>query len=95
MILNLGISKKEEKEEMKKVIDFLKTMSRGDVKSMSLFAILFVILVALGVIVAFPLTLVWGLQLLGLPVEVSFSSWLGSVLILFYLTVRRSSNENK
>jgi hypothetical protein len=94
MILNLGISKK--KEFMKKVIDFLKTMSKGDIKGMSPFAILFVILVALGVIVAFPLTLVWGLQLMGLPVEASFSSWLGSVLILFYLTVRRSSsNGNK
>lgn len=81
---------------MNKITNFLKSMSKGDIKGMSPFSIVFVIVVALGIIITFPLTLVWGLQLLGLPIEVNFSSWLGSVLILFYLTVRRSSsNENK
>ena len=80
---------------MNKIINFLKTIAKGDVKGMSVLSIVFVVAVALVVIAAFPLTLVWGLQLLGLPVEVSFSSWLGSVLILIYLTTKRSGNENK
>lgn len=80
---------------MNKIINFLKSVGKGDVKGMNIFSILFVAIVAIAVIVTFPLLLVWGLKLIGLPVEVSFSSWLGSVLILFYLTIRRAGNENK
>jgi hypothetical protein len=81
---------------MNKFISMLKTMSKGDINGMSFGTIAFVAIVALGIIATFPLTLVWGLQLLGLPIAVSFKSWLGSVLIMIFLTVFKSSrNESK
>ena len=74
----------------------LKTMSKGDINGMGIGTIAFVAIVALGIIATFPLVLVLGLQLLGLPITVSFKSWLGSVLIMIFLTVLRSSrNESK
>ena len=80
---------------MNNIINKLKTMSKGDISGMSIGTIVFVVIVALGIIALFPLTLVWGLQLLGLPVVVSFKSWLGSVLIMLFLTIKRTGNENK
>ena len=81
---------------MNKIISKLKTMSQGDVSGMGIGTIAFVAIVALGIIATFPLMLVLGLQLLGLPITVSFKSWLGSVLIMIFLTVLRSSrNESK
>lgn len=80
---------------MNNIINKLKTMSKGDISGMSIGTIAFVVIVALGIIALFPLTLVWGLQLLGLPVVVSFKSWLGSVLIMLFLTIKRTGNENK
>jgi len=74
----------------------LKTMSKGDINGMGIGTIAFVAIVALGIIATFPLMLVLGLQLLGLPITVSFKSWLGSVLIMIFLTVLKSSrNESK
>jgi len=74
----------------------LKTMSKGDINGMGIGTIAFVAIVALGIIATFPLVLVLGLQLLGLPITVSFKSWLGSVLIMIFLTVLKSSrNESK
>ena len=80
---------------MNKIISKLKTMSQGDVGGMGIGAIAFVVIVALGIIALFPLSLVYGLQLLGLPVVVSFKSWLGSVLIMLFLTIKTPRNENK
>jgi predicted neutral ceramidase superfamily lipid hydrolase len=81
---------------MNKFISMLKTMSKGDINGMGIGTIAFVAIVALGIIATFPLILVLGLQLLGLPVTVSFKSWLGSVLIMIFLTVLKSSrNESK
>jgi len=81
---------------MNKFISMLKTMSKGDINGMGIGTIAFVAIVALGIIATFPLVLVLGLQLLGLPITVSFKSWLGSVLIMIFLTVLRSSrNESK
>jgi predicted neutral ceramidase superfamily lipid hydrolase len=81
---------------MNKFISMLKTMSKGDINGMGIGTIAFVAIVALGIIATFPLMLVLGLQLLGLPVTVSFKSWLGSVLIMIFLTVLKSSrNESK
>jgi|LauGreDrversion4_2_1035121.scaffolds.fasta_scaffold348349_4 hypothetical protein len=81
---------------MNKFISMLKTMSKGDINGMGIGTIAFVAIVALGIIATFPLMLVLGLQLLGLPITVSFKSWLGSVLIMIFLTVLKSSrNESK
>jgi hypothetical protein len=81
---------------MNKFISMLKTMSKGDINGMGIGTIAFVAIVALGIIATFPLVLVLGLQLLGLPITVSFKSWLGSVLIMIFLTVLKSSrNESK
>jgi len=80
---------------MNKIISKLKTMSQGDVSGMSIGTIAFVAIVALGILALFPLTLVYGLQLLGLPVVVSFKSWLGSVLIMLFLTIKTTGNANK
>lgn len=46
-------------------------------------------LIALGVVLffSFPLLLVFGLKLMGLPVSVGFGSWLGATLISAFLVV--------
>jgi hypothetical protein len=43
---------------------------------------------------AAPLLLVFGLKLMGLPVVVSFKSWLGSVLIMAFLGIRIGKSNN-
>jgi hypothetical protein len=48
-----------------------------------------VFLIALGVVLffSFPLLLVFGLKLMGLPVSVGFGSWFGATLISAFLVV--------
>ena len=62
------------------------------------------LMIILGVVIAsifltIPLLLVWGLQLIGLPVVVSFKSWCGSLLIMIFLSyskigINKNNKEN-
>jgi uncharacterized membrane protein (DUF485 family) len=46
-------------------------------------------LIALGLVLffSFPLLLVFGLKLMGLPVSVGFGSWFGGILISAFLVI--------
>ena len=69
-----------------KLVNALKKIASGSITSGGSIAI--AIILGIGIvlaILAIPMLLIWGLQLIGLPVETSFSSYIGSVLILTYL----------
>jgi hypothetical protein len=71
----------------KKLIEVFKMISKGTINSSG--AIAMTIILGVLVLAAFaliPMLLIWGLQLMGFGVETSFSSYLGSVLILTYLS---------
>ncbi len=72
------------------LVKILKKISEGSLNSGGTIAIA-VILGAL-VVVAFaliPMLLIWGLQLMGIGITASFKSYIGSLLILTYLSYSR------
>ena len=72
------------------LVKILKKISEGSLNSGGTIAIA-VILGAL-VVVAFaliPMLLIWGLQLMGIGITTSFKSYIGSLLILTYLSYSR------
>jgi hypothetical protein len=85
----LGDLKKELKMK-NSLVKILKKISEGSLNSGGTIAIA-VILGAL-VVVAFaliPMLLIWGLQLMGIGITASFKSYIGSLLILTYLSYSR------
>jgi hypothetical protein len=64
------------------------------VKGVPVFTLAFVIILGFTMLAAAPLLLVFGLKLMGLPVVVSFKSWLGSVLIMAFLGIRIGKSNN-
>jgi hypothetical protein len=93
----LGDLKKELKMK-NNLVKILKKISEGSLNSGGTIAIA-VILGAL-VVVAFaliPMLLIWGLQLMGIGITTSFKSYIGSLLILTYLSYSRigSGKESK
>ena len=46
---------------------------------------IFTTIIGIGLFVMFPLLLIWGLMLIGLPVKVTLGSWFGGLLILFFI----------
>ncbi len=74
----------------KKLVEIFKMISQGTINSGG--AIAMAIILGVLVLAAFaliPMMLIWGLQLMGFGVETSFSSYIGSVLILTYLSYAR------
>jgi membrane protein implicated in regulation of membrane protease activity len=79
---------------MKKFTSILKSLSMGKVESSSLPTVLLLLISGAAVIVTMPLLLVWGLQLIGLPVTISLSSWLGAVLVFFFIKLASANTNN-
>jgi hypothetical protein len=79
---------------MKKFISILKSLSMGKVEGSSLPTVLLLLVSGAAVIVTMPLLLVWGLQLIGLPVTISLSSWLGAVLVFFFIKLASANTNN-
>jgi hypothetical protein len=79
---------------MKKFTSILKSLSMGKVESSSLPTVLLLLVSGAAVIVTMPLLLVWGLQLIGLPVTISLSSWLGAVLVFFFIKLASTNTNN-
>jgi hypothetical protein len=92
--VSLGKSKKEKMKEL--VIKSLKQIQSGAFNTGSAIAfaavILIIIIIGLGLV---PALLIWGLQLMGLPITLTFKSWLGSALVLFVIRTRFSSKTSK
>ena len=82
----------------KNLVKIFKSISEGSLNSAGSIAMV-VALCALLVILfgLFPMLLIWGLQLLGFGVTASFKSYIGSVLILIYLSYLKvgSNKESK
>jgi hypothetical protein len=79
---------------MKKFTSILKSLSMGKIESSSLPTVLLLLVSGAAVIVTMPLLLVWGLQLIGLPVTISLSSWLGAVLVFFFIKLASANTNN-
>ena len=70
-----------------KLISTLKKISSGSITSGGAIAIAVILFIGVAAVVALiPMLLIWGLQLMGFAVESSISSYIGSVLILAYLS---------
>jgi flagellar biogenesis protein FliO len=78
---------------MKKFTETLKSLSKGKVEGSSMPTVLMLVVTGLAIIIALPLLLIWGLQLIGLPIEASFSSWFGSILILIFIKIASAKSE--
>lgn len=78
---------------MNKFTSVLKSLSKGKVEGNSLPAVLLLLVSGASIIVAIPLLLVWGLKLIGLPVEISISSWLGAVGVFFFIKLASVNNK--
>ena len=76
---------------MERVREFFRKLSKGDLKSMGMSALIFLAMFALLFFVGLPMLLVAGLMLIGFDVELSLKSWLGSVLIVVYLMLINGS----
>jgi hypothetical protein len=71
------------------IVSILKKIGSGQLNNGLVFLVaLCLIVIVILAISVFPLTLIWGLQLLGLPVVVSWKAYLGSILIMLYLRVQ-------
>jgi len=69
------------------LIKILKKLSKGTINSSGAIAVAIILgVLVLAAFALIPMMLIWGLQLMGFGVETSFSSYLGSVLILTYLS---------
>lgn len=80
------------KQKMEKIKSLIKTLPK------SLAVTVGVIIGALAIALALttPLILVWGLQLLGLPVSVTWKSYFGAVLVyIFFSGASRLANKKK
>lgn len=80
-----------------KIIKSLRNLASGSSNSegsMKLLAIIVAIIVIAGVL-AIPLLLIYGLKLLGFDVDVTWSTYLGSVLIMVYLGFGRPSQSKE
>lgn len=51
------------------------------------FAAIAPMILGIVLLASFPLLLVWGLQLMGLPVKVTFASWIGSTLVMLFFII--------
>ena len=77
---------------MEKIRALIKTLPKS--LAVTFGVILGVLIIALAL--ATPLTLVWGLQLLGLPVSVTWKSYFGAVLVyIFFSGASRLANSKK
>lgn len=79
---------------MKKLIaKSLKQITSGTFNSAGtiVFAVIMMAFV-IAAILASPILLIWGLQLLGLPVELTWKSWFGALLIVTILRGKFSSS---
>jgi hypothetical protein len=71
----------------RKLIEVFKMISKGTINSSGTIAVAIILgVLVLAAFALIPMLLIWGLQLMGFGVETSFSSYLGSVLILTYLS---------
>lgn len=74
------------KSIIRKIAEAGKSISSGNFKATQLLLAVPLISIAAAIIMAIPLLLVWGLQLLGFSqVEVGIKSWFGGVLIMLFL----------
>lgn len=76
-----------------KIVSSLKSIASGSIKSGGSIAIAIVMaILVICAVAAIPALLIWGLQLMGLDIEVTWKTYAGSVLILVYLGFAKSGS---
>jgi hypothetical protein len=77
-----------------KVVKILKDISSGNVKTAGVIVgVILLLLLAAILIFIIPSLLLWGLYLMGLPVNISFKSFLGACLVTMFFWILRSKSE--
>jgi len=81
----------------KTIIKVLKSISEGTLNSGGSVAIAIIVgTLVIGAFALIPMLLVWGLQLMGIGIVTGVKSYVGSLLILVYLSYARiGSNRTK
>jgi hypothetical protein len=85
------------KLKMKKnIIKVLKSISGGTLNSGGAIAIAIIVgALVIGAFALMPMLLVWGLQLMGIGIVTGVKSYIGSLLILVYLSYARIGSKSK
>lgn len=79
---------------MQQIRQWLRTFSPQKASRTPIAVACLLLLVGVGLVALIPLYPIWALQLLGLPLEVSLRSYLGSGLLIgFYLWIRSLSQK--
>ena len=80
----------------KTIIKVLKSISRGTLNSGGAIAIAIIVgALVIGAFALMPMLLVWGLQLMGIGIVTGVKSYIGSLLILVYLSYARIGSKSK
>ena len=76
------------------ILKLLRTFAPSTQSRTPVGLLLLLLLIGIALVAMIPLYPLWALQLIGLPVEVSLKSYLGSILLLgFYLWIRSLSGK--
>lgn len=88
---------KSKKLKMKKtIIKVLKSISEGTLNSGGSVVIAIIVgTLVIGAFALIPMLLIWGLQLMGIGIVTGVKSYVGSLLILVYLSYARIGGKTK
>jgi hypothetical protein len=80
----------------KNIIKVLKSISEGTLNSGGSVAIAIIVgTLVIGAFALIPMLLIWGLQLMGIGIVTGVKSYVGSLLILVYLSYARIGGKTK
>jgi hypothetical protein len=80
----------------KTIIKVLKSISEGTLNSGGSVAIAIIVgTLVIGAFALIPMLLIWGLQLMGIGIVTGVKSYVGSLLILVYLSYARIGGKSK
>jgi hypothetical protein len=80
----------------KTIIKVLKSISEGTLNSGGSVAIAIIVgTLVIGAFALIPMLLIWGLQLMGIGIVTGVKSYVGSLLILVYLSYARIGGKTK
>ena len=82
------------KKILRTLLNSTRTSTEGKSKTDLILGIVVGLLLFAGCLAFFPLLLIWGLKMIGLPVVVSIKTWFGSLLIMLYFIVIRKVGKN-
>jgi hypothetical protein len=82
------------KKILRTLLNSAKTSTEGKSKTDLVLGTILGLILFFGCVTFFPLLLIWGLKMIGLPVVANLKTWFGSVLIMVYMIVIRKVGTN-